>query len=111
MCSSFVFLILIVVTSVVSSSKYSNLRCTKTCDDSRVIEAIKNLETKMENLIALVNKTSTPQPTPSGILTKRNVQMESSFNLCILCCDSSLSFIVFAGVFASSCKEQYEKYK
>ena len=35
-----------------------------------IISAIKTLETKLENLIALVNKTSTPtpQPTPPGKL-------------------------------------------
>ena len=32
--------------------------------DSHVHAAIKNLETKLENLIALVNKTRPPQPTP-----------------------------------------------
>ena len=33
--------------------------------DSHLSAAIKNLETKLENLIALVNKTYPPQPTPS----------------------------------------------
>ena len=33
--------------------------------DSHVHGAIKNLETKLENLIELVNKTRPPQPTPS----------------------------------------------
>ena len=32
--------------------------------DPRVGEALKALETKMEELIALVNRTSTPQPSP-----------------------------------------------
>ena len=59
---SSVFLILVVVISVVNCSRSSNFWSTKTCDDSRVIAAIKNLETKMDILIALVNKTSTPQP-------------------------------------------------
>jgi len=34
--------------------------------DSHVSEAIKTLETKLENLITLVNKTSPPQPTPQA---------------------------------------------
>ena len=41
---------------------------TMVCDliqDSHVHTAIKNLETKLENLIALVNKTYSLQPAPS----------------------------------------------
>ena len=39
--------------------------------DSHVSEAIKTLETKLKNLITLVNKTSPPQPTPPGIYKDR----------------------------------------
>ena len=47
--------------------KYAdNMMVCNLIQDSHVSEAIKTLETKLENLIALVNKSSTPQPTPPG---------------------------------------------
>lgn len=38
--------------------------------DSHCSEVIKRLETKLENFIALVNKSLTPQPTPLGKLAQ-----------------------------------------
>ena len=40
----------------------------KKCNKGRVCIAIERLEAKLESLIGLVNKTSTPQPTPPGKL-------------------------------------------
>jgi len=78
----FVFVILTVVLTAGNIAKSSNTANNQTpvpaqtigkmmvCNliqDSHVSEAIKTLETKLEHLIALVNKTSPPQPTPPGI--------------------------------------------
>ena len=46
--------------------KYADNMMVFRIQDSHVSEAIKRLETKLENLIALVNKSLTPQPTPPG---------------------------------------------
>ena len=43
-----------------------NMMVCNLIQDSHVNEAIKTLEMKLENLIELVNKTLTPQPTPPG---------------------------------------------
>lgn len=96
MRTQFVFIVLIAMIFALKCTNSSNTANNQTpltksigkmvCNvnlvqDSHVREAIKTLETKLENLItqnsetnfklesliALLNKTSTPQPTPPGI--------------------------------------------
>ena len=85
MRKSFAFLVLIVIMAAVNCAKSSNTANNQTpppgkaCEkpvlcncnlnqaDPHVSEAIKKIEAKLENLIALVNKTSPPQPKPPGI--------------------------------------------
>lgn len=62
----FVFLVLNVMIFAVNCASPTALS-TKVCDDSDVRDAIQKLETKVENLIALVKKISAPKPPPPGI--------------------------------------------
>jgi len=105
--------------------------------DSHVSEAIKTLETKLENLttqnsetnfklenlIALLNKTSTPQPTLPAVAvssckeqlgkhTEAIKNLETKLeNLIALVNKTSTPQPTPQALFAVSCKEQYEKFK
>ena len=48
---------------------YDKMMVCNLIQDSHVSEAITKLEKKLENLITLFNKSSTPQPKPPGKLT------------------------------------------
>ena len=123
MRSQFVFIVLIVVIFALNCTNSSNTANNQTplpksigkmvCNvnlvhDSHVNEAIKTLETKLEALIALVNKTSPPKPTLPGIDKDRN---KAFSDLCVSYLYLNNCFFFFTAVPASSCKEQFEKYK
>ena len=94
--------------------KYAdNMMVCNLLQDSHVSEAIKTLETKLENLIALVNKSLTPQPTPPG---KVNSHIFSMMIFLWAVVASALlnfknGFLFVAAGPVSSCKEQYDKHK
>ena len=108
----FVFLVLNVMIFSVNCASSTALS-TKVCDDSDVRDAIQKLETKVENLIALVKKISAPKPPPPGIRVeqKKNTRVSVQTVQFVLG-TANLNFTdLSTAVFASSCNEQYEKYK
>ena len=126
MRKSFAFLVLIVIMAAVNCTKSSNTANNKTPPPSKacekpvvyncnlnqadVREAIKKMEAKLENLIALVNKTSPPQPKPPGIKSDKKYSFVSFALSAFSLVENDQSYL-FTAVLASSCKEQYEKYK
>ncbi len=95
------------------------MACNLICNmiqDSDANDAMKMLQTKLESLIAVIKKPSPPQPCKLLIFWQCfALAFElTHFNSILLNMRFSInqSFILFfAAVPATSCKEQYEKYK
>ena len=120
-CFSVTFLVVVQIASSASPTPYSakTYDKNKVCNliqDSQVSEAIKTLETKLENLIVLVNKLSTTPPPPGKFRESFFLLnfISNGMRFCSaagfkLTSNLSLNFFKFTAVPLSSCKKLNDK--